>query len=146
MTREPLMLSDTAMVLLKRSFDASSYVQSVTPVLGVDPDSHRYVPGYVRWFPEGLHPFLYDREIRDVNRALVYEVWLLWTFPDIPITRGLEWHLSFNNTLMLMAENTFLPVEQVQHGTQTVTLSRKDGVRFISALHFAYREALEALC
>lgn len=143
MTREPLMLSDTAMVLLRRSVEANIYVQSVRSLLGEDPA--KLVPGQGSWFRDGFQAHAYDIEIRNVNRALMYDVWLLWTFRDIPVIRSLDWHLSLNETLISMAGKTFLPLDQVQHETRIVTQSREDGVRFISALHLAYRQALELL-
>lgn len=78
MSREPLMLSDTAMVLLRRCHE-------------LDDDSLMYS---VRDFSSGIDKGIFRKMRMDIDwrrlirqhlqSELIHEIWLLWTFQDIP--------------------------------------------------------------
>jgi hypothetical protein len=96
MTREPLMLSDTAMVLVRRLIELDN-----------DNLAFREYQGSLRntnvgpWpppQPESL--FLYRR----VEDELFHEIRCLWLFPGLPLTRHLDWHILFDEQLMTAAE------------------------------------------
>jgi hypothetical protein len=139
MTREPLILSDTAMVLLQRSVEENMHVQIVENTFGSPIES----PGQAAPWYEGLRPSAYFHDIKDCHRRMMHEIWLLWTFQDVPIIRHLEWNLRFNDTLMAMAKKSFVPLEDyAQRRTWFITSGPLETIHFIEALHLAYHKAL----
>ena len=139
MTRQPLMLSDTAMVLLRRySEQDDAYwanhtaLSQLIPKTSIEWDRARYV-----WYETHNH----YSEIRQVQGALMVEIWLLWAFPDIPIVRRLNWHLVLNDSLMTMAEIIFISPQEFRRQGMRVTKKPDQAVWFLEMLETLYKRA-----
>jgi hypothetical protein len=116
LTRPPLVLSDTAMVLLRRSVEATEYGRSI----------------------QSSHHWQIEREIQ---QELMHEIWLLWTFPDLLPKRHLDWHIIFDTTLMMMAEMMLISPYEYSRGNRRF-MSGYDTKCFIEKLEAAYRSGL----
>jgi hypothetical protein len=120
MTREPLMLSDTAMVLLQEYVEIKNHktnmlkaaLQEIFPQIAsfqeasglflalIPEEREKLMTRIVQRLQEDLSV---QREL-DVEFELVQEIWTLWTSPDLTPIRLLDWHLAFDAELMMLAE------------------------------------------
>jgi hypothetical protein len=141
MTREPLMLSDTAMVLLRQYSEMNTDYWVTQKALSqvISRVSKEYDRAKYEWFETHNHSHI----IGAVQSELMHEIWLLWTFRDMPIVHYLEWHLVFNLPLMTMAEKTFiLPHEYPRRNIRSMTKKSMDTTWFLETLEIAYTKAL----
>lgn len=133
-TREPLMLSDTAMVLLREyaCIDEDGRAMLADPL--VDDD---LLKAPVEW--DNFSPLLnYGSRLRSM---LLYEMWLLWTYSDIELIRHLDWHIVLNDDLMTLAQKTFTSTRSYKVSDGTIHF-RYHGL-FAEELLKAYKNALE---
>jgi hypothetical protein len=102
MAYKPLMLSDTAMALL-RQYDALDY-QYLKDLLN-EPLS-ALTRTYIHEVRSDMlkHAVFRDRLQSDILR----EIWLLWMFPDLQITRSLKWHFVLDNEFMRWVDQNHL--------------------------------------
>jgi hypothetical protein len=107
MTREPLMLSDTAMVLLRHYRELCEHRWTMEEILSFGkPDLTEEQQAEWR---EWLHTHNHMEHIGQIERELIDEIWHLVTSLDQPVIRHLDWHLVFDDRLMGWVERTFMP-------------------------------------
>jgi hypothetical protein len=101
-TRESLMLSDTAMVLLRRYEEVDTHywaMRKVLPPAGLA--SSKEIQGYWKeWEQRHNNTHL----IHQVQQELLQDIWFLWRYPDIQPIRHLEWHVTLAGELIEWAE------------------------------------------
>jgi hypothetical protein len=132
--REPLMLSDTAMVLLREYVDLKDHftallgamTQDLSPTspplndiakiltnnwsvteLSTDAEIEASAKVLMNNWSENdlsLPIFTLPARIEHVEEELLQELWLLWTSPDVTPIRTLDWHIVFDEALMAAAE------------------------------------------
>ena len=99
MSREPLMLSDTAMVLLRRYFELYERTLDVYRQIGhglTSPMTKDELQEYREWHQ--LHNV--SRRMGEMQRDLLEEFCLLWSFPDLPPIQQLDWHFVLEGDLL----------------------------------------------
>src|SRR5690348_10710287 len=101
MTREPLMLSDTAMVLLRRYVELQ---EEAFETLSRSSDNESYKSLETTYWSV-LSEF--HQELEHVAAELLSEVGLLWSFPDLVPLRYLEWHFTFDTDFMHLLSGFF---------------------------------------
>lgn len=141
MTRAPLTLSDTAMVLLRQYSELEGDYWAARMALSkIFPQPSREIDAVqYEWY----ETHNYSHVIGEIRWALMQEIWLLWTFPDIPIVRHLEWHLVFNMPLTTMAEKTFIPHhEYPRRNIRFMTRKPTESSWFLETLEIAYKKQL----
>lgn len=105
MTNEPLMLSDTAMMLLRQSIENADFINTFNGELRKSPLSPLSLEYGQR--EQVVSENAYDVR-RQIHEELLLDIWCLWAYPDIPILRYLEWHVVLDAHLMVLAEKAFL--------------------------------------
>jgi hypothetical protein len=134
MPYKPLMLSDTAMVLLREyaCIDEDGRAMLADPL--VDDD---LLKAPVEW--DNFSPLLdYGSRLRSM---LMYEIWLLWTYSDIELIRHIDWHLVLDDHLMSLAQKTFFSTRSYRISDRTIH-PHYHGL-FAEELLKAYKNALE---
>ena len=129
MSREPLMLSDTAMVLLREY--QHLYEGEVGRLRNRNTDS-QYIAQYASTAPDLSH----------VVTEFVRELEALWLSADLVPRRSLDWHFVLNDDLAAQIEKVFelLPNHRVPWlGEYTDYLHLN---LFVAAVAQAYQEAL----
>jgi len=120
--REPLILSDTAMVLLRDYMDIKQHQQSMYQAVIQEflPATASWAPKVAYWMRLSLSESslitqqlaerlqttqdIFGRTVEDVEFELMREIWTLWTLPDLRPIRLMDWHLVFDSDLMALAE------------------------------------------
>jgi hypothetical protein len=141
MVYKPLMLSDTAMGLLRQyseiEGDYWAMQMALAPVIP-RPSEEWDIVEYT-WFATHNHTAI----ISDVQWNLMHEIWLLWTFRDVPIVRHLDWHFTLNMPLMVMAEKSFISLRDYSRfGIRYLTKKPADTTWFLETLDIAYKKEL----
>jgi hypothetical protein len=153
MTRAPLMLSDTAMMLLRQYHELEeSYCAFEEEKIYLEKfNPRRFDSIHIKeWLAISFYHSSWERH--EIQRYLMHEIWLLWSFPDIPLIRHMDWHMAFNKPLMTMAEKTFIPPDEYPRlaalfmtrtpGMLFMTRQRNDTRWFLETLDIAYTKAL----
>lgn len=141
MIYKPLTLSDTAMVLLRQYSEIEGDYWAMQMALShmIPRTSKEWDQAEYEWFETHNH----SATISDVQWQLMHEIWLLWTFRDVPIARRLDWHLVLNLPLMTMAEKTFIPLrEYPRRNIRLMTKKPGDTTWFLETLDIAYKKEL----
>jgi len=139
MAREPLMLSDTAMVLL-RHYDEldNKYLTEMVSKLSLTLTVETLL---------GIRADIFTKsQLREVIKSeFLDETWLLWRFQETSIMRVLEWHFVFNETLMTMAETMFSSWNDHPQPYRRFIINTSPEVSlFFDALSKDYKTALAA--
>ena len=142
-TREPLMLSDTAMVLLRQSIEVQEFISTLHEAfhaemqrLSYPPRSMRYIQTWNSWRDSDAY-----RLRAQIYEELLRDIWHLWAYPDIPVSCHLDWHVVLDAELMTLAEKAFLdygPVFWIAPRNAFLLM----GTEFIPELQAAYTKAL----
>lgn len=139
MSREPLMLSDTAMVLLRQYIDFNDHREAVRDIL------LPYSSGASEEAKYNWMVWLDDNPSRtQLESELLQEIWLLWCYPDLKPIRYLDWHLTLEGDFIMWAENSRI-LEQnngVDEGYRGHWDMRFPLTTFFIRLCEIYREAL----
>ena len=141
MMRKPLMLSDTAMVLLRQYSDIEADYWAMQMALAplIPRPSEAWDTAEHEWFVTHNHSAV----ISDVQWKLMHDIWLSWTFRDVPIVRHLDWHLTLNMPLMVMAEKSFISLHDYNHRVIRAVTKKPDETRwFLDTLDIAYKKEL----
>ena len=104
MTREPLMLSDTAMVLLRRYVELQEDAFE-TFSRSLDKEIFNSLDGSFWTVRVEFH-----QELEDVATELVSELRLLWSFRDLVPIRHLVWHFIPEESVMNRLNEFFKPL------------------------------------
>jgi hypothetical protein len=136
MTREPLMLSDTAMVLLRQyvelqedtfeTFSRSTNSQIFNSMQG----SHWTLDSEFR------------QELENVAYELMNELRLLWLFTDLGPLRHLDWHFTLEDDLMNRLNELFEPAPIVIEINGVSFHPIGNIAHFVDCIAVAYKEAL----
>jgi hypothetical protein len=89
------MLSDTAMVLLRRYVEYEDYILAIETAIYEQEQSPTMVQGM--WSRTHNSP---RNALRDLQREIKEDIWHLWKYPDLPVIRHLSWHLTLTQDLM----------------------------------------------
>ena len=138
---KPLMLSDTAMVLLRQysEIEADYWAMQMALNQAMPRDTEEWAAAEYTWFATHNHNAI----ISAVQWNLMHEIWLLWTFRDVPIVRHLDWHFTLNMPLMTMAERSFISLHDYNHRViRSVTKKTADTTWFLETLDIAYKKEL----
>lgn len=141
MVYKPLMLSDTAMVLLRQysEIEADYWAMQMALAHAIPRPSEEWDIAEHEWFKTHNHSAM----ISDVQWALMHDIWLSWTFSDVPIVRHLDWHLTLNMPLMVMAEKSFISLRDYTYRSiRAVTKKPADTTWFLETLDIAYKKEL----
>jgi len=141
MVSKPLMLSDTAMVLLRQYSEIESDYWAMQMALAplIPRPSEAWDIAEHEWFVTHNHSAM----ISDVQWALMHDIWLTWTFRDVPLVRHLDWHLTLNMPLMTMAERSFISLRDYTYRSiRAVTKKPADTTWFLETLDVAYKKEL----
>jgi hypothetical protein len=108
MSYEPLMLSDTAMVLLGQYVEIEEYVLAIETALyqQVGPPSRERTLAENAWSQTHNYP---RSSLMAMQRQLREEIWYLWMFPDIPVVRHLSWHLVLPQNIISYIPDAWRP-------------------------------------
>src|SRR5688500_1207199 len=89
--RAPLILSDTAMVLLRQYIDLNDHREAIRDILTPYSSSvsEEAKQSWIAWL-EGHD----DQAETQMETELLQEIWLLWRSQDLPLIRHLDWHLT----------------------------------------------------
>jgi hypothetical protein len=105
MVHEPLILSDTAMVLLQR------YVEIDDDYQTINAQAVNYPERLDKSFYRTRHDLLPIRG--RIGDELLSDIWFLWAFPDVSVMRHLNWHFVLTDLLMrLITKVSLSPLEQ----------------------------------
>jgi hypothetical protein len=130
MSREPLILSDTAMVLLReyseidKDYFVSAARANVFSVIGYAGSARRDV-------------------LESVGNELLSDIWVSWIFPNQSFIRHLDWHFVFTNDLMKLISKLDLSPLQTNTSPENRSLHRLRRQTFLDMLVNAYQDALE---
>lgn len=128
MAREPLMLSDTAMVLLREYVEIHDRLNEINFYTCLT-EQEKITKSELR------------REMSFLEQEFMYDIWHLWVFPDIPIMRYLEWHVVFNERLTSISWRLFLPPARVRrHYADPIRPDTWSLGPFIEELEALYRQ------
>jgi hypothetical protein len=116
-SREPLILSDTAMVLLRRYEEFKDHQQAVRDLLapyslGASKDTLENWRTWLRLHNNGLRSQL--------ENELLEEIQLLWRYPDLRLVRHLDWHLRLEADFITWAEGKGILVQEKDVGNSEV--------------------------
>lgn len=136
MMPEPLTLSDTAMVLLRRH---AEQWENIKVYFTVESDSWRAIDN---WSNLAGVPGM-SRVLQAIEEELLVEMWHLFVHRDLVPSRSLEWHLTLSKTSMWIARKTFLPSDQIQNLNGRVRLAPSPfHAHFMNAMEEDYKKAL----
>lgn len=136
MTLEPLMLSDTAMVLLRRR---AEQWENIKVYFTVESDSWRAIDN---WSNLAGVPGM-SHVLQAIEEELLVEMWHLFVHRDLEPVRSLEWHLTLSKTSMWIARKTFLPSDQPQNLNGRVRLTPSPfHAHFMNAMEDDYKKAI----
>jgi hypothetical protein len=141
MIYKPLMLSDTAMVLLRQysELEGDYWAMQMALSHAMPRGTEEWQTAEHTWFATHNH----NATISAVQWDLMHEIWLLWTFRDVPIARQLDWHLTLNMPLMMMAEKSFISLRDYSRfGIRYLTKKSADTTWFLETLDIAYKKEL----
>jgi hypothetical protein len=140
--RAPLMLSDTAMVLLRQYIALNDHRDAIRDIL-TPYDSRVSEEAKQRWIAwlEGHD----DQAETQMETELLQEIWLLWRSQDLPLIRHLDWHLILEGDFIMWAEKSRIleqnnGVGQGRSNWETSSML----VRFFIKLSEAYTKAFAA--
>lgn len=104
---DTLMLSDTAMVLLRQYVEVWQDYKALNQLFEEaqrDPD-HPYYNNF-----ELIQNITARRTRMDhLSMDLVQDIWYLWHYDDISVIRHLDWHLTLDPDAMRLAAEIYLP-------------------------------------
>jgi hypothetical protein len=143
MVSKPLTLSDTAMVLLRQYSELESDYWAMQMALShaMPRDTEEWQAAEYTWFATHNH----NAMISAVQWDLMHDIWLSWTFRDVPIVRRLDWHLTLNMPLMVMAEKSFISLRDYSRfGIRYLTKKPADTTWFLETLDTAYKKELSS--
>jgi hypothetical protein len=108
MLKHSLMLTDTAMVLLRQYVEAWHDYKVVNQLFEEaqrDPE-HPYHNNF-----ELIQTITARRTRMDhLSRELVQDLWYVWHYDDLVVIRYLDWHLTLDPDAMRLASEIYLPV------------------------------------
>jgi hypothetical protein len=84
-------------------------------------------------------PEMLSERINELEDALMQEIWMLWTSPDLTPARLLNWHLVFDSDLMALVA-AYL-VTQPEHALRRL---ERAGVGILNPYHPLLDRLLEA--
>jgi hypothetical protein len=143
MAYKPLMLSDTAMVLLHHYAEISNHRRVVSHFMELmsasSPDS-ALQPSSKNWHVTSLR----YRDMGAMQHEILTEIWLVWAFPDLVPIRSLEWHLILDAPLMTLLEEIFVSRPEYPFRARLKFFIGRDSelIQFIDLLESTYEVSL----
>lgn len=139
MTAEPLMLSDTAMVLLRRYMEIHTHFEEMRQEFcpdetDVSDETYRVWHDWLEYANPLMRMF-------SVQEEFLRDVYLLWLSRDMSPVRHLDWHLVLSGELIAWAEKSGI---LIKFPYPRVRLARQISLNspFMTRVIRAYKQSL----